>query len=139
MFLHWQLCMRLLQQNWYFMENLYLNKYYIFLLYPAIKNLDLEEESVSLQAFDYLKTSSHRCLCVSEGITAIIDIFEACDEIAHLKRTCEQFGLTVCLKVVVFSVGGCYSNQFLVLPASCCIQSLYLLEATPTRGHNYWA
>ena len=46
------------------------------------------------------------------------------------------------IKVVVFSVGGCYSNQFLVLPASCCIQSgsiLYLLEATPTQGYNYWA
>ena len=45
-------------------------------------------------------------------------------------------------KVVVFSVGGCYSNQFLVLQASCCIQSgsiLYLLEATPTRLYNYWA
>ena len=64
---------------------------------PAIKKLDLKEESVSLQAFVYLKTSSHRCLHVSEGITAIIDIFEACDEIANLKRTCEQFGLTVCL------------------------------------------
>ena len=64
---------------------------------PAIKKLDLKEESVSLQAFVYLKTSSHRCLHVSEGITAIIDLFEACDEIANLKRTCEQFGLTVCL------------------------------------------
>ena len=64
---------------------------------PAIKKLDLKEESVSLQAFDYLKTSAHRCLRVSEGVTAIIDIFEACDEIANLKRTCEQFSLTVCL------------------------------------------
>ena len=46
------------------------------------------------------------------------------------------------IKVVVFSVGGCYSNQFLVLQASCCIQSgsiLYFLEATPTRGYNYSA
>ena len=64
---------------------------------PAIKKLDLEEESVSLQAFVYLKTSSHRCLHVSESITAIIDIFEACDEIANLNRMCEQFDLTVCL------------------------------------------
>ena len=39
------------------------------------------------------------------------------------------------IKVVVFSVGGCYSNKFLVLQAPCCIQSgsiLYFLEATPT-------
>ena len=55
------------------------------------------------------------------------------------KNNCRQY---LSVKIVVFSVGGCYSNQLLVLQASCCIQSgsiLYFLEATPTRGYNYWA
>ena len=64
---------------------------------PTIKKLNLEEESVSLQTFVYLKTNSHRSLRVSEGITAIIDIFEACDKVVILKTTCKQFGLNVCL------------------------------------------
>ena len=54
----------------------------------------------------------------------------------------KSINIVINVKVVVFSVGGCYSNQFLVLQASCCIQSgsiLYFLEATPTRGYNYWA
>ena len=64
---------------------------------PIIKKLNLKEETKSLQAFVHLKTGEYKSVFVSEGITAIIDIFEACDEIANLKRTCEQFGLTVCL------------------------------------------
>ena len=64
---------------------------------PIIKKLNLEEETKSLQAFVHMKTGEYKSVFVSEGITAIIDIFETCDEIANLKRTCEQFGLTVCL------------------------------------------
>ena len=64
---------------------------------PIIKKLNLEEETKSLQAFVHLKTGEYKSVFVSEGITAIIEVFEACDEIANLKRTCEQFGLTVCL------------------------------------------
>ena len=64
---------------------------------PNIKKLNLEVETKSLQSFVHLKTGEYKSVFVSEGITAIIEVFEACDEIANLKRTCEQFGLTVCL------------------------------------------
>ena len=65
---------------------------------PVIDELDLDEEMQSLQAFIYLKKSERKCLKhVSDGITAIVEVFEACNEVVNLKKTCDQFSLHECL------------------------------------------
>ena len=65
---------------------------------PVINELDLDKETQSLHAFIYLKKSECKCLKhVSDGITAIVEVFEACNEVVNLKKTCDQFSLHKCL------------------------------------------
>ena len=59
---------------------------------PVIDKLYLDEEKQSLQAFIYLKKSERKCL---KHVS--VEVFEACNEVVNLKKTCDQFSLHECL------------------------------------------